>query len=323
MYQVYALVSNFDSPTERLIFDGFTLRKVVESNLETFRQLFKSTEVDTGNWIYGKEYQVLPPGPPNAPEGVGGIPVDTEDILFLLRLYKVGDVSFYEQRILRPDGTLFAQIPHRTMNDLNIRSAFTTEITLEECLLFMKFADGLRASQSWRAPWFSVARRFFLYGSGKEYVPQWDEFDRIVDYTTALEATLVPETEFSKNRCSLRAAKIVTDDLDKQEEVAAIVKKLYDVRSAIVHGSVLSANQKEWLIDNCFNIELYVRRVLANGVQAIPPDEEARASFLSTLYDVADTKRGDEAFNRFCAIRTDEVRQDTGRKISRRITRNL
>ena len=94
-----------------------------------------------------------------------------------------------------PNNKMFGQFPYRTMNDLNKNSAFTTELGESECGGFITFAEGLRANQSWGAEWFSVARRFFMYGSGKVYVPQWGEVDRIVDYTTSLEATLMWEMD--------------------------------------------------------------------------------------------------------------------------------
>src|SRR5207244_389590 len=109
-----------------------------------------------------------------------------------------------------------------------------TAMTSEECGPFMEFANGLRGSQSWSAPWFRVARRFFMYGGAKELSPKWDEVDRIVDYATALEATLVHEMDFSRRRTSQRAAKLVAAEEKAQEAVANVLKKVYDIRSTLV-----------------------------------------------------------------------------------------
>jgi hypothetical protein len=315
MYRAYALVTNFCAAVELLDFGTFCLREIGQINLEPFRELFKSDEVYRGNWVYEKEYE---PPPGLADADVRAIFEDTEDILFLLRLYKVGDVNFSKHRIIKADGTAVVQFPYRIMNHLNVNSAFTTEMTLEECQPFLDFANGLRANQSWKAAWFLVARRFFLYGSGKEFLPQWDEVDRIVDYVTALEATLTPERDFSTARTANRTAKIASNEPAQHEQLTKLIKTLYAIRSSIVHGSMLTVDQKNWLIDNCHAIELNVRNVLVNGVQQIPSDEETRKVYLSSLYDVTDAKRGEEAWSVFCSIGTDEVRQDIAGKISKR-----
>jgi hypothetical protein len=79
------------------------------------------------------------------------------------------------------------------MNDLNSYSILRFEIGPEECETWKPFSDVIRKSQSWSSDWFATARRFFLSGGAKEFNAKWDDVDRILDYATALESTLVPE----------------------------------------------------------------------------------------------------------------------------------
>jgi hypothetical protein len=160
-----------------------------------------------------------------------------------------------------------------------------------------------------------VARRFFLYGGATEFNPQWDDVDRIVNYATALEAALVPEMDFSKRRMSRRAALLVSSDPAKQEAVLSIVKKLYDIRSSIVHGTPLSDKSRTWLIENCAQIESGLRQVLVAAVQNVPAEEGERRTMLAGLYDPADDERGEFAFQKFQEIRTEPVRRAIAEKI--------
>ena len=322
MHQAFALVRNFSSPVDRLDFGYFSLSAVGPANINEVREIFSSKDVYNGDWVFGKAYAELPPGPAHSPARVGGIPNDVEDMLFLLRLYKVGDVSFVKQCILTPDEKQLIQAPYRVINEGNADSIFTTDMKPEECGPFMDFANGLRKSQSWSAAWFLVARRFFLYGGAKEFSPKWDEVDRIVDYATALEATLVHEMDFSRRRTSQRAAKLVAgDDTESTARVTTIVKKVYDIRSSIVHGSVFSKKHREWLLDNCSEVELCIRQVLVAAVQQMPSGEEDHHKFLTELFDISDEDRGEATMQKFREIVTDPVRQDVMAKITDAVER--
>jgi hypothetical protein len=203
------------------------------------------------------------------------------------------------------------------MNNLNSNSALAFESRQDECQSWHVFANGIRKGQSWNAGWFAVARRFFLYDGAKEFSPKWDDVDRIVDYATTLEATLVPEQEFSKRRMSRRAAALVSDDSAGQDAVTNLVKQLYDIRYGIVHGSKLSDKTKDWLIENCGQIELRVRQVLVAALQKLAAEEQARRTILAGLYDPTDEDRGAFGLQSFYQIKTDEVRKAIATKIAR------
>jgi hypothetical protein len=317
MFKAFVLVRNFDSAAERLDFGDFTIERI-GLKFPEFREVFSSVDVNQDDWILEKSYTVPPSGPPGSP--VGGIPNDLEDILVLFRLYKVGDIAFVKQAIIPPSGNRVVQFPYRAMNDLNSYSAIRFDLGPDECEPWKTFAKGIQASQSWRSEWFGVARRFFLYGGAKEFNPRWDDVDRIVDYATALEAAVVPESEFSSRRFRHRAALLVSpNDPEERKVVCKLVRQVYDLRSGIVHGSKLSKDQRDWLIDNCRDLELRVRQVLTAAVQNVPAEEAERRTMLAALYDPTDEDRGDFAFQKFQEIRTDPVQKAIAEKIARRV----
>lgn len=315
MFTAFVLIRNLESGANRLDFGEFTIERV-GLRFKELREVFSSVDVNQDDWIFEKPYAVPPPGPPGS--AVGSIPNDIEDILLLFRLYKAGDIAFVKQAIIQPSGNRVVQFPYRAMNDLNSYSAIRFELGPHECEPWKTFANGIRASQSWGSDWFSVGRRFFLYGGAKEFNPTWGDVDRIVDYATALEAAVVPESEFSSRRFRHRAAKLICpDDIEEQKVVRKLVQQVYDIRSSIVHGSKLSNDKRDWLIENCGQVELRVRQVLVAAVQNVPAEEAERRTMLAALYDPADEDRGEFALQKFQEIRTDAVRKAIAEKIGR------
>jgi hypothetical protein len=176
VFKAFVLVRNLESGAEGLDFGEFKI-DLVGLRFKELREVFSSVDVNQDDWIFEKSYTQLPLGPPGSP--VGGIPNDIEDILFLLRLYKVGDISFIKQAIIPPSGNTLVQFPYRAMNDLNSYSPLRFEVEAEECQSWKAFADGIRESQSWSSDWFAAARRFFLCGGAKQFNPKWDDVDLI------------------------------------------------------------------------------------------------------------------------------------------------
>jgi hypothetical protein len=314
MFNAFVLIRNLESGVDRLDFGEFTIERV-GLRYKELREMFSASDVNQDDWIFEKPYNVPPPGPPGSP--VGGIPNEIEDILLLFRLYKSGDIAFVKQAVIQPSGKAVVQFPYRAMNDLNSYSAIRFAFGPDDCQPWKDFANGIRLCKAWNSTWFSVARRFFLYGGATEFNPLWDDVDRIVDYATALEAALVPETDFSRRRMSRRAAFLVSSDPPEQEAVLSIVKKLYDVRSNVVHGTPLGDKNRTWLIENCGRIEACLRQVLVAAVQNVPAEEAERCTMLAGVYDPADEERGEFALQKFQEIRTDPVRQSIAGKIGK------
>lgn len=316
-YRAIVLVRNLMiAQTDRMDMGEFVLTRV-GLQFGELRETLSSKDVFQEDWLLEKTYSQLPSIPGSAPSGLGGIPNDIEDILFLLRLFKVGDVAFVRHAVVKPNGEILAQYPYRMMNSLNSNSSLTTELSDTDREPWAAFSDGLRSSESWGAQWFSVAKRFFLYGGAKEFNPGWGEVDRIVDFATALEAALVPESDFSRSRCSNRAALLCSSDPDEQKAVSALVKQVYDIRSSIVHGSVLSEGSRTWLKEHSDEVERRVRQVLLAAVKHSPPDETDRTAFLKKLADVDDVKLGDHAVQMFHQIKTETVRNSTAAQIAK------
>ncbi len=313
MFKAFILVRNLESSVEGLDFGEFTIN-LVGARFEELREVFSSVDVYQDDWILEKSYTQMPLGLPGSP--VGGIPNDIEDLLLLLRVYKDGDISFIKQAIVPPSGKTLVQFPYRAMNDLNSYSPLRFEVGPEECQAWKAFARGIRESQSWSSDWFAAARRFFLCGGAKQFNPKWDDVDRILDYATALESTLVPEKDYTTRRLRHRAAALIApDNPEEMKVIRTFVNRFYEIRSRIVHGSKLGDENRDWLLENCGQVERRVRQVLVTAVQNLPRGEEDRRVALAGLFDPSDEDRGGFALEKFREIKTAEVRKAIAAKI--------
>jgi hypothetical protein len=132
-----------------------------------------------------------------------------------------------------------------------------------------------------------------------------------------LEATLVPEKDYNTRRISRRAAALIApDDLLQAEAIVTFVRRFYEIRSRIVHGSGLGDKERQWLSRNRNEVELRVRQVLVTAVRRLPPGEEDRRAALVGLYDPTDEDRGSVAFQKFKEIKTAVVRRTTADRIA-------
>ena len=311
MFKALIVVRNFGSNTSAVDFREFSVEQI-GSKFTKLREDLSSLDVNPDDWILEKHYLAPPPGPPGSP--AGGIPNDIEDVLLLLRLFRPGDISFTKQAVILPSGHVLVQFPYRAMNDLNSYSNWRFRIESSE---WETFADHLRQSQSWKSTWFATAKRFFLSGGAKEFNPNWDDVDRIADYATALEASLVPENGFNTRRMSQRAGALLAQQgLGEMDEVARFFSKLYGIRSQIVHGGTLGDKNREWLIDNYAEIELRMRQVLKAAVIGLPPNKDDRRKALSNLYDPTDDDRRKSVVRSFGEIKSKHVRGSTVSEIA-------
>lgn len=315
MFKALVLIRNFESSVEHLDFREFAVKRI-GLEFKELREIFSSIDVNQDDWLFEKSYSKEPLGPFGSP--VDGISNDVENTLVLLRLYKPGDLSFIKQAIIPPGGKALVQVPNRAMNDLNSYSRLRFEVGPEECQNWKAFADRIRQSQSWRSDWFATARRFFLSGGAKQFNPKGDDVDRIADYATALESTLVPEKDFNTRRISRRAAVLIAQNgIEEIELIARFIKKFYEIRSRIVHGSRLGDESREWLLENWRQIEIRMRQILLAAVQALPPREKDRRATLSELYDLTDEDRGGFVVEKFKEIKSRDVRRATAASIAK------
>lgn len=300
-FTAYALVKNLDSGSDVLRFQNFSLQKLRAGRrveVDEAKRLFPHARVAFGDWVYERIYQQPPPIAQGQPDiGFGRIPSQTEDDLLIFRLLKVGDVCFSEQSIRDPDGTLNTQYPYWAISDINTTLRYRIE--QHECPEWDALALELPAYDGWSATWFQTARRFFLSGGAKEFNLHWEIVDRIVDYMVALEAVLSTNKDYLRRQLSERGSRIL--NLAAREDCVRLIKRFYDVRSTIAHGSNLSDRNKNYIAQNRSDFEAVVRGILISALRILPSDEGEKNQRLTALFEVSDedlTNKIEEIFSR-------------------------
>lgn len=304
MFTAYALVKNLDSRVDELHFQNFIIRKLragYRDELEHARSLFPYSRVSFGDWVYEKSYE-KPPQVLNSEQdvGLGRIPIETEDALLLFRLFSIGDICFTAQTIRQPDGGLNFQYPYWAMSDIHTILPYRME--QDVCPKWDEFAAEIPTYEGWNSIWFKTARSFFLSGGAKEFNVYWDRLERIVDYMVALEATLSTETDYLRRRLSERAIKLLGLTETNRDEKLRLLKKFYDFRSSIAHGSQVSEKNKDFIKSNRDEFESIVRSILVEAIRSLPSDESQRKSQLSQLFDISDEDRCEKISTDFFRI---------------------
>lgn len=309
MFKSFVLVKKLKSESEELHFGNFQLWKIgssFDNDLKKAKRLFPTAWPLYEDYVYERTY--------SDDEEQEKAPFDIEDTLLLMRLFKTGDLFFVNPCIEISDGGLLCQMPYPVMVYTHTINRY--KIESEECLNFNSFVSKILSLPNWSASWFKTARRFFLYGGGKEYNPRHDSVDRIVDYITALEAILVPEKDFVGRRLRERAAVL----LEKHNDIAdmrGLIKSFYGVRSAVVHGGDISSFKSDILKRN-MDFETIVRKIIVEALTVFPVGDD-RGIFLKQLFDICDQTRSEKVFSDFCAIKDENEMIRCRDRISRQL----
>ena len=310
MRNSFALVKKLNSNSDELIFNKFRLSKISRGDndaLKKAQRLFSKAWVYYGDWIYRREY--------DDSADWDEIPLDVEDALLLLRLYKTGDLFFVQPCIEEADSNLSCQQPYPVM--VSATTTLRYEINIEECSRFDAFASEIVSQKNWSSRWFKIARRFFLYGGGKEYNPAQDQLDRIVDYMTVLESILVSESDFVGRRLRERAARLFKEHNINTDDTKRLLRDFYSVRSAVVHGGDISSF-KDNILKRNMDFESIVRKVIIEALRILPVGD-SRENFLQQLFDICDQTRSERVFNDFCSIKNETEKLKCRDRISKRL----
>jgi hypothetical protein len=303
------LVRNFESDTRLLQFSDFRIEEISGRGLTAARKFFPEATQD--EWILVREYDAIPPAP-EAWSGFGAIPNEIEDLLTLLRLFRPGDLAFVALQLTTPSNTS-RQFPYRAMSPL-VSGYSTRQYILKqaECPEWELFARSLRSAAQWDSAWFAVSRRFLLYGGGKEFNANFEsEVDRVIDFMTALEAALVPESDFVSRRLRERGERLLDRSGNPDPAAKRLLNQMYGVRSSLVHGSPLGSDQMKLLRDNAqwWRVEELVRMLLVEALRRVPSAHPDRRAYLASLYDLSDAERAAQLRQSFGGIKNTGVRR--------------
>jgi hypothetical protein len=234
----------------------------------------------------------------------------SEDLVLLLRLFKVGELAAVANSMLI-EGQWQAMLPYPIFSDFAKAGCYTLAETDADAL--RESIAALPRLPNWQAAWFGVARSSFLIGSSTEFnlrqraANPW-MVRRVLDFTVALEATLVPERGFVGRRLRERAVALLGIGGDEADAMKERLTALYGVRSTLAHGGALDSKHLNDLAKHIARFEEDVRGLLRAALREVPEDEQHRRDYLAGLWDADDEKRAKQVKQMFRSITNPAVK---------------
>jgi hypothetical protein len=296
MKTAYILVRHLDSEhgVDVLDIGGGRLVRIPQNAagrqlIEKCHTLFPAAYALFSDWLYERRYPETPASRvEHDPSGQGDIPYESEDLLLALRLVQPGDITFVAQALVEDDGPPLFQQRYRYFGEIASTHPYRLEPhqipTVEHYLRLVRTPSADSA-------WFSVAKRFFLYGGAKEFNPYIGELDRILDFAVALEAVLLFENEFVGRLLRNRALALLGIEGDAVKPVKRLLGDFYGHRSKLAHGEPLEIEDQADFHAQMEAFERLVRAVLRVALEMIPADDDARRQRLTALATVTDEDR--------------------------------
>lgn len=120
---------------------------------------------------------------------------------------------------------------------------------------------------------------FVLNARGSSILPM-----KIVSYCSAFECLFTNAKSEINHKIAERVAHFIGDAVDEKKELYKLIKKAYDVRSTIVHGSSLKGKSED-LKDISKSLDSILRKLLKQDSDIFSKnDNELEAFFIDLLF---------------------------------------
>jgi len=177
-----------------------------------------------------------------------------DKLVSALRLFKSGIFGF---NILQSKSPSWQPMMGTTTSGRTFYKTFSGnkyKLTKSESKDFIKFWDEYKTCDFTNNKFLEVAIKRFNYSHEREK-PE----DKLIDYTVSLEALFLKEEEKAElsYRLSIRMAILLGKNKKDRKEIFSNVRKAYDLRSKIIHGSTRASNED--VREIVIKIENYLR----------------------------------------------------------------
>ncbi|MGD0280307.1 MAG: hypothetical protein ABSC11_13525 [Smithella sp.] len=275
---VCAIVKNFKSDVEYLHFGDFWIQRLHKDDIEDINKnlkYFDNYPCDyylIGRWYYigrGKSTTVL----------------NDNNIMFFYPLFKImklfrrGDLiipllfyrwrgKWHEMKFHGESYGLGSWIGGKdelyifNESDVKIFNIFKEEI--EPYLKYINFIGAMPYCKKYEM-FNDIDTRCFLaihilLKESIEHHNPYPVIDALINYSLALESLFILQSGNIKRNLSARIATILGNNDTEEKQISNFVKKFYQIRSDIVHGSLIDRNDYNFLCTNIYNYRDYLRR---------------------------------------------------------------
>lgn len=281
-YKTYYVILNFNTTEKKLDFGDFQIISVKQgSEAKKWRDKISCKVVP--HHILIKEF-------PNYVmqrddfSGFDRIYDSIRELLLLFRLFKSGDIFFIDSLIEDEESG------GRWIDLYNIGRPSASRYSFEtkEIDKFNTFRRNIASSIGFRNKFFQFALEHFMAGVDKVFFYRIQGLGRIVDYVIALESLFLIDNKkyFLRGTIAERVSKFMND-----EDAKALVKKMYDERSNIVHGNYVNREGAAWEVKKqemkilMDKFEVLMRNILIKLFDYNFPVMKEVTQFMEGLYD--------------------------------------
>jgi hypothetical protein len=167
------------------------------------------------------------------------INTEFDHIVTSLRLWKKGDVGYDTTYYLLKWNSRGGAIDGSTSIFFGDPPVVLKLAEVEE---FKNFYKIIRDARNSDYKFLNMAINRFNYAYERKR-----QEDKLIDYMVAFEALFMKETQELRHRLSVRIAKFLKGKYDERKELSSKFKKIYDIRSKIVHGNTINPKNLEKL----------------------------------------------------------------------------
>jgi len=271
--QVCATLRNFESDSAYLSFGDFWIQKLTEEDKKIFcKELRYFDNYPWDNYIVATWYYIG--------RGKGSTVLRDNSIRFFfplfraMKLFKKGDLitpfgfykynsKWHEEEFHGDSHGYGAEANPYSFNQTNIE-AFN--IFSKESKGYLKYIDFPGGPYFKKPEIFkdidnrcSLAIHIFLKGCAERWSP-FVKIDRLLDYTIALESLYLLRDDEKKEKLSSRIAILLSKDKSEERQIRQDIKRFYNIRSDIVHGSLVDREDVKFLDANIYNYEDILRK---------------------------------------------------------------
>ncbi|MCV0367241.1 MAG: hypothetical protein K5798_08290 [Nitrosopumilus sp.] len=210
------------------------------------------------------------------------------DLLIVLRLYRNGKIGFLDSHLSH---SIFHGGQSWQNFDCDLEADWS-KWDREQHPYILQSTEVVEINKLWNELHkidFSINKNKFLLIAINRFMISYEKEnpeDKILDLMICLESLLQDEQGELRFRLSIRTALFLETDKSKRNRVYKVIKKGYDIRSAIAHGgdaSVIKIDEEEITLENLVvEIEEYVRRSIKEFIKQLN-DNRNRGAIIQKL----------------------------------------
>lgn len=229
---VYVSMRNFSSASDELKFPDFKIFRIRQgTEAAKWKKRFGTKHIP--EWMLKRVFRNYVIAPDDN-SGFGNISKDLFELLFLFRLFNIGDLFFADNAVKNSRG--------KYINIYSGDKRSDAKYVFESNMIdhFVRFRSEITGKSGFRNRFFEFSINHFMTGIDGRMNSKSD--DKIVDYVIALESLFLIDNNmyFLRSTIAERISRLI-----EQKAFLKPLKEMYDERSNILHGNNIDLSRED------------------------------------------------------------------------------